>query len=60
MEVSELQAWADDSERRVAGVPGEIARAKTMALSEYKSLNKFEQVCANNFDEGVHTFIYNV
>ena len=37
MEVSWLQAQAEDTERRVAGVPREIAVAKTVALSEYKS-----------------------
>ena len=35
MEVSQLQARAEDVERKVAGVPGEITAAKTSALSEY-------------------------
>ena len=60
IEVSWLQAQAEGAERRVAGVPGEIVAAKTVALFEYKSSAKFEQVCADNFDEGVRTFIYNV
>ena len=45
---------------RVARVPREITAAKTVALSEYKSSAKFEQVCADNFDEGIRTFIYNI
>ena len=44
----------------MAGVAKEIADAKTAALSEFQSLAEFEQVYANNFDEGIHTFIYNV
>ena len=47
-------------ERKVVGVPREIAAAKTVALSEYQSSAVFEQVRADNFDEGVYTFIYNV
>ena len=35
MEVSRLQAQAEDAERKVAGVVREIVAAKTMALSEY-------------------------
>ena len=60
MEVSRLHARVEDAKRRVARVPGEITAAKIVALSEYKSSAEFEQVCANNFDEGVRTFIYNV
>ena len=60
MEVSQLHAGAEDAERKVAGVHGEIAAAKTAALSEYQSSTKFEQVRADNFNEGVSTFIYNV
>ena len=60
MEVSQLQARAEDAERNVAGVAREIDAAKTAALSEYRSSAEFEQVCANNFDEGVCTFIYNI
>ena len=55
-----MQARAEDAERKVAGVTGEIATAKTVAMSEYQSSAKFEQVCADNYDEGVRTFIYNV
>ena len=60
MEVSRLQARAEDAERKVAGVTKEIAATKTTALSEYQSSAKFIQVCANNFDEGVCMFVYNV
>ena len=60
MEVSQMQAWAEDVERKVGGVSGEIPIAKTVALSEYQSLAELEQARANNFDEGVRTFIYNV
>ena len=60
IEVSRLQARAEDVERKVAKVPGEIAAAKTAILSEYQSSAKFEQVRADNFDEGVCTFIYNI
>ena len=35
MEVSWLQARVEDTERKVVGVPGELAAAKTAALSEY-------------------------
>ena len=44
----------------MARVIGEIVATKTAALSEYNSSTEFEQVCTNNFDEGIHTFIYNV
>ena len=60
MEVSRLQARADDAERKLAEVPEEIAAAKTAALAKYQSLAEFEQVQTENFEEGVHTFIYNV
>ena len=39
---------------------GEVAAAKTIALFEYQSSAKFEQVCADNYDEGVRAFMYNV
>ena len=42
MEISQLQAQADDVERKLAGVPEEIAAAKTRALAEYQSLVEFE------------------
>ena len=35
MEVSWLQARAKDAESKMAGVPGEIAATKIVALSEY-------------------------
>ena len=44
----------------VAGVPEEIAAARTAPLSKYQFSVEFEQVPAENFDEGVRTFIYNV
>ena len=60
MEISQLQARADDIERKLAGVPKEIVVAKTAALAEYQSLAEFEQVWDESFDDGVCTFIYNV
>ena len=60
MEISRLQARADDTERKLARVPEEIAAAKTTALAEYQSSTEFEQVRVENFDGGVRTFIYNV
>ena len=59
-EVSRLQAQADDAERKLAGVPEEIATAKTAALAKYQSSAEFEQVQVENFNDGVCTFIYNV
>ena len=44
----------------MARVPEEIVTARTGALSEYQPLTEFEQVRAENFDEGVRTFIHNV
>ena len=44
MEISWLQARADDAERKLAGVPKEIAAAKTAAVAEYQSSAEFEQV----------------
>ena len=35
MKVSRVQAQAEDAERKVAGVPEEIAAVRTVALSEY-------------------------
>ena len=35
MEVSQLQAQAEDAERKVVGAAGEITMAKTVALFEY-------------------------
>ena len=60
MEISRLQARVDDIERKLAGVPKEIAAARTAALAEYRSSAEFKQVWSENFDEGVRTFIYNV
>ena len=60
MEVSRLQAWAEDADRKVPKTVGDVAAAKTMALSEYQSSVEFEQVCADNYDEGVRAFMYNV
>ena len=45
MEVSHLQAQAKASKRKVAKVTEEVAVAKAMSLSEYKSSAEFEQVC---------------
>ena len=60
MEVSQLQAQAEDTERKMAETAREVAAAKTVALSEYQSSAKFKQVCAKNYDEGVRAFMYNV
>ena len=60
MEVSRLQARAEDAERRTVGVSREIVVARTVALPEYKPSAEFEQVCADNFDKGFCAFIYNV
>ena len=54
-----MQARVEDAERKVAGVTGEIIVAKTVAVSEYQSSAEFEQVCADNYDEGVPAFMYN-
>ena len=60
MEISWLHARADDTERRLAEVPREIAAAKTVALADYQSLTEFKQVRDEGFEDGVRTFIYNV
>ena len=60
MEVSQLQARAEDVKRKVAESAGEVAAAKTVALSAYQSSAEFEQVCVDNYDEGVWAFMYNV
>ena len=52
MEVSCFQARAEDSERKVVKAAEEVAVAKTVALSEYQSSVEFNQVCAENYDEG--------
>ena len=41
MEISQLQARAEDPERKLAGVPEEIAAAMTAALAEYQSSAEF-------------------
>ena len=43
MEISQLQARAEDAERKLARVPKEIATAKTTALAEYQSSAEFQQ-----------------
>ena len=43
----------------MAGVPEEIAAAKTAALAEYQSSAEFQYVQGESFDDGVRTFIYN-
>ena len=60
MEISWLQARADDAEKKLTGVLEEIAAAKTAALAKYQSSTEFEQVRSENFDDDVRTFIYNV
>ena len=42
MEISQLQAQAEDAERKLAGVPKEIAAAKTATLAEYQSSAEFQ------------------
>ena len=54
--LDQLQARVDDAEKKLARVPEELAAA----LAEYQSSADFEQVHNENFDEGVHMFIYNV
>ena len=41
MEVSQLQAQAEDAERKVAETTREVATAKIVALSEYQSSAEF-------------------
>ena len=53
MEVSRLQARAEDAERKAVEAAEEVVAAKTMALSEYQPSAKFEQVYVDNYDEGV-------
>ena len=60
MEISQLQARVDNAERKLVGVLEEIVVARIATLAEYQSSAEFEQVRNENFDEGVHTFIYNV
>ena len=60
MEVSCLQAWVEDAERKVAEAAEEVAAAKTVALSEYQFLVEFERVCGENYDEVIRAFMYNV
>ena len=60
MEISQLQAQAEDTKRKLAGVPEEIAAAKTATLAEYQSSTEFQQVQRESFDDNVRTFIYNV
>ena len=60
MEVSRLQARAEEVERKVAEDTKEMVAAKTVVLSEYQSSAEFEQVYADNYDEGVQEFMYNV
>ena len=42
MEVSQLQARAENVEKKLAGVPEEIAVAKIAALAKYQSSAEFE------------------
>ena len=45
MEVSHLQAQAEAVERKAAEVAEDVVAAKTIALFEYQSSAKFEQIC---------------
>ena len=60
METSQLHAWVDNTERRFAEVPKEIAAAKTTALAEFQSSTEFRQVQDEGFEDGVRIFIFNV
>ena len=42
MEISKLQARVEDAKRKLAGVPEEVAAAKTVALAEYQSSTEFQ------------------
>ena len=44
MKVSQLQARAEDVERKLVGVPDEIAASETAALVECQSSAEFKQV----------------
>ena len=59
MEVSRLQARAEDAERKAVKATEEVATTKIVAFSEYQSSAEFEQVCVDNYDEGVWAFMYN-
>ena len=41
MEISKLQARAEDAKRKLVGVPEEVAAAKTVTLAKYQSSAKF-------------------
>ena len=60
MEASHLQAQVEVVERKAAKTTEEVATARAMALSEYQSSTKFQQVCEEQYDEGVRAFLYNV
>ena len=60
IEISRLTARAEGQERKLSEVPKEIFAAKTTALVEYQSSAKFKQVWSESFEDGVHTFIFNV
>ena len=59
MEISQLHALADDTERRLAEIPREIIASQTAALAKYQSSVEFSQVQDEGFEDGVRTFIYN-
>ena len=60
MEISQLTAWVEGVQRKLAEVPKEIVAAKTTNLAEYQSFAEFRQVRDEGFEDGVHTFIFNV
>ena len=60
MEVSHLQARAEDEKRKVVEAAEEVVAAKTVVLFEYQSSAKFEQACGEHYDEGVRASTYNV
>ena len=55
-----MQAQAKAIEKKAVEVAEEVAAAKAIVLSEYQSLVEIKQVYGENYDEGVHDFMYNV
>ena len=60
VEISKLQARAEDTKKMLAGVPEEVVAAKTAALAEYQFSTEFQQVQGKSLDDGIRAFIYNV
>ena len=60
MKVSRLQTQAESAERTTTEAAEEVVAAKAMALSEYQLSVEFQQVCDDQYNEGVWAFLYNV